>query len=303
MSHSSVSSASTVLPVQSERGSTFAQPHRLAVRSYGMTDPGQVRPANEDQFLIAVLARALQVQQSSLAKPKVQYSNDRGHLFVVADGMGGHAGGQRASALTIDFLEDFMVDSLRQFMNLRGSEKEEVLVVLKRAVSQADARVCAEARNHPEYHGMGTTVTLAYSLQDELFVVHVGDSRCYLLRERQLQQVTSDHTITQELVRKGMLAASEASSHHLRHVITNAIGGAEQGVQVEFHQRALRSGDCLLLCSDGLTDMLSDAEITSILEAEEDPQRACEALIAAANEKGGRDNITTVVARYVELLS
>ena len=272
-------------------------PH-LAVRSHGLTHPGRVRPTNEDHFLIAVLGRALQVQQTSLGHPKTRYSRDRADLFAVADGMGGHAGGERASALAIHYLEGFILDTISRMLEKEGSAEEEVLAEFREALGRADERVCAEGRAHPELYGMGTTLTLAYSCRDTLYVVHVGDSRCYLFRDGGLHQLTWDHTVAQELLRSGVLGAEEAASHHWRHVITNAVGGREPGVQPEVHKQQLQPGDCLLLCSDGMSDMVPDEEITAILQAEPEPRAACARLIEEANAHGGRDNVTAIVARY-----
>lgn len=270
------------------------------VHSHGMTHPGKVRPTNEDQFLIAVLGRALQVQQTSLGHPKTRYSRDRAYVFAVADGMGGHAGGERASALAIYSLEDFMLDALGRVLDCDGKEREEVLAQFRRVLGLTDERVCAEGRDHPELYGMGTTLTLAYSCAEALYVVHVGDSRCYLWREGRLLQITRDHTMAQELFRAGLVDAATAARHQWRHVITNAVGGREPGVQPEVHKAQVQPGDCLLLCSDGLTEMVPDEELAAVLQAEPDPRQACERLIERANAHGGRDNITVIVARYSE---
>jgi protein phosphatase len=270
----------------------------LAVRSFGLTDPGKVRSTNEDQFLIATLLKALQVRQTSLPRPKVQHGRDRSDLFVVADGMGGHAGGEQASAVAIDSVEAFVLEGLKWFAQLRGKEEDKVLADFKSAVGQANAQVLAEAAEHPELRGMGTTLTLAYSLNDVLFVAHVGDSRCYLCRGGVLYRLTRDHTLVEELVRLGALAAEEADKHRWRHVITNAIGGDSAEVKVELHKVHLEAGDAVLLCSDGLTNMVTDEEIHGVLQAESDPEQACRQLAARANEAGGKDNITVLVVRF-----
>jgi serine/threonine protein phosphatase PrpC len=145
---------------------------------------------------------------------------------------------------------------------------------------------------------MGTTLTLAYSLNEELFVAHVGDSRCYLCRHGILYRLTRDHTLVEEMVSRGALSAEEAEKHHWRHVITNAVGGSDPKVKVEVHKVHLEAGDAVLLCSDGLTNMLSDEKMARILEAEVDPEQACRQLVAQANEAGGEDNITVILARY-----
>jgi protein phosphatase len=286
------------LPPPETRAPGPDSPQPLAVRGHGLTHPGRVRPGNEDQFLVAVLNKSLEVQQTSLSDAPGALSNPVGHLFVVADGVGGSLGGSRASALAVSAIEDFMVDTLHWCRLLRGPEETGLLKEFQQALQQADARVFREGRSHPELRGMGTTLTLAYSFGHELFVAHVGDSRCYLLREGMLYRLTRDHTLVAEMVRRGVLAPEEAATHSFRHVVTNVVGGNDPGVQVELHKLPLAAGDRLLLCSDGLTEMVSEGEILGILKDEEDPEAACEHLVARANERGGKDNVTVVVARF-----
>jgi protein phosphatase len=268
------------------------------VRTYGLTNPGKVRPSNEDQFLVAALTKALQVQYTSLPQSRVQYGEERGYLFVVADGMGGHQAGEQASALAVDSIERFVLNTFKWFFQLKGPEGQNVLTEFHAALRQTDARICKEAAEHPQLWGMGTTLTTAYSFGADLFVVHVGDSRCYLFRQGQLRQLTHDHTLVQEMVRRGHLKPEEAAAHQWRHVVTNIIGGNEKGVQPEVQKVGLEAGDVLLLCSDGLTEMVPNEQIAAVLQDEREPRRACERLIALANEAGGRDNITVIVAQY-----
>jgi serine/threonine protein phosphatase PrpC len=247
-------------------------PPPLSVSSFGLTDRGKVRTANEDQFLIAVLLKALQVEQTSLPQPPIQHSGDRSHLFMVADGMGGRAGGETASALAIDSVETFVLESLKWFSQCRGEEQDGVLADFQKAIRVASSRLRNEGADHPELSGMGTTLTLAYSLNDELFVAHVGDSRCYLCRGGILYQLTRDHSLVEEMVRHGVLSAKQAAGHHLRHLVTNALGGGYSEVKVEVHKLKLESGDVVLLCSDGLTEMLSNDAISDILQSQWDPE-------------------------------
>ncbi len=184
----------------------------LTVRTHGRTDPGRVRPDNQDQFLIAVLNKSLQVLQTSLSDAPGACSSVVGHLFVVADGVGGSAGGQRASALAVSTIETFMVDTLHWCFQLRGPDKDGLLRDFQQALEQANARVVRESRRRPELHGMGTTLTVAYSLGHELFVAHVGDSRCYLLRGGMLYRLTRDHTLVAEMVRRGVLTDEQSSA-------------------------------------------------------------------------------------------
>jgi PPM family protein phosphatase len=270
----------------------------LSVLSFGLTDAGKVRATNQDQFLIAVLLKALQVQQTSLPQPKVQHSSDQSHLFVVADGMGGHAGGEQASALALDSVETFILGTFKWFAQFKGAEQDQVLADFQSALGHANALVRAEAAERPELHGMGTTLTLAYSLNDVLFVAHVGDSRCYLCRHGFLYRLTRDHTLVEEMVRQGTLSAEEAAHHRWRHVITNAVGGNSSEVRVEVHKVQLEGGDRVLLCSDGLTEMLPEEEINHVLRTEAVPEQACRRLMTRANNAGGRDNITAVVVHF-----
>lgn len=271
---------------------------RLTVRSFGLTDIGRVRAVNQDQFLVAALLKALQVEQTSIPQRRIQQSSDRSHLFVVADGMGGHAAGEQASAMAIDSVETFILDTFKWFAQFKEPEHDQVLADFQMALSEANARVLGEARDWPELRGMGTTLTLAYSLNDVLFIAHVGDTRCYICRKGTLYRLTHDHTLVEDMVRNGNVAIEDAAKHHLRHVITNAVGGTSANVHVEVHKLPLEPGDRLLLCSDGLTGMLTDEEINRVLLDANEPAEACRQLVSRANEAGGRDNITVVVAEF-----
>jgi protein phosphatase len=271
---------------------------RLAVHSFGLTDRGRVRPSNEDQFVVAELTKAMRVQHASFPQATMQYADERGHLFIVADGMGGHQAGEQASALAVESIEAFVLNTLRWFFRLKGAEEQDILKEFQTALQQADAKVCREAAQHPEFAGMGTTVTMAYSFGSRLFLVHVGDSRCYLFRGEQLHRLTHDHTLVAEMIRLGQIRPDEAAHHRLRHVITNSIGGHGPGVQVECHRIELEPDDTFLLCSDGLTEMVSDERIAAVLQADHEPRTVCQRLVAEANEQNGPDNITVIVARF-----
>jgi protein phosphatase len=263
-----------------------------------MTDQGKVRESNQDHFLIAKLVKSLQIQQSSLASPQSRRCRDEGHLFVVADGMGGHAGGEQASALAVTSVQNFFLDAFKWFATLQGDDENLVVSEFQAALGHAHARVLHEGEKHPELHAMGTTLTMAYSLNDRLLVAHVGDSRCYLVRGPDLFRVTHDHTLAEELVRRGSLSAERASHHAWRHMVTNAIGGESQELKVEVHRISLVAGDVLLLCSDGLTNMVPDPDIARIIREEDDVERCTRKLVSAANDAGGRDNITVIIARF-----
>ncbi len=273
----------------------------LRVRAHGQTDTGRRRTSNEDQFLIAVLSRALRVMQTSMEQPEVQLGVPAGNLFVVADGVGGHAAGETASEMAVNSIEKFVVDTLKWCSHLRPTAQgDPILLEFHKALSQANDKVIYEADKNPAWQGMATTITLGYFFHRELFVAHVGDSRCYLLRNGLLYRLTRDHTFVAEMVRRGVLKPEEAVNHAYRHVVTNVVGGDDPGVQVEMHKIALEEGDCLMLCSDGLTEMVSDEEILQILNSTPRTSEACDRLVKRANEKGGKDNITVAVARFEE---
>jgi PPM family protein phosphatase len=275
---------------------TSARP--LTVKSFGVTDKGKVRTTNEDQFLIAELIHAIRIGQTSLREPKLQVGDERAHLFLVADGMGGHRAGERASGLAVAAIEQFTLNSFRWFFGSDSRDAERVLAQFQAAIRHADARILEEAAEHPELSGMGTTVTMAFHLGAQLCVIHVGDSRAYLYRDHELFQLTEDHTVVADMVRSGSLRPDQVADHRLRHTITNVVGGPELGVNVEARALEVQSGDRLLLCSDGLTEMVANEVIAATLDAESAPEAAAMKLLARANEGDASDNITLIVARF-----
>jgi protein phosphatase len=275
---------------------TSARP--LTVKSFGVTDKGKVRTTNEDQFLIAELIHAIRIGQTSLREPKLQVGDERAHLFLVADGMGGHRAGERASGLAVAAIEQFTLNSFRWFFGSDSRDAEWVLAQFQAAIRHADARILEEAAEHPELSGMGTTVTMAFHLGAQLCVIHVGDSRAYLYRDHELFQLTEDHTVVADMVRSGSLRPDQVADHRLRHTITNVVGGPELGVNVEARALEVQSGDRLLLCSDGLTEMVANEAIAATLDAESAPEAAAMKLLARANEGDASDNITLIVVRF-----
>ncbi len=267
------------------------------VECFGLSDRGQIRESNEDCFVVAELTRTLQIHHSNLPQNKATFSCHRGHVFLVADGVGGEEAGEVASGLSVQSIEEFLLNTLKRFSNLQASEEQDVLRDLQNALFQADARIFEETTTHPEWRGMGTTLTLAFAINWRLFVAHAGDSRCYLYSGKKLQQLTQDHTVTAEMVRRRIITPQEQEHHPWRHAVTNILGGSERGVQAELHSLDLHAGDVLLLCSDGLTEMIPEERIAAILKEEKRPQRACERLVGEANHRGGKDNVTVIVAQ------
>ncbi len=233
------------------------------VNVYQATNVGKVREVNEDSC--AVL---------------------ESDVYVLADGMGGHAAGEIASHI--------MVDTVRKLLSETGISYSEL--VLKKVIQQANQAILAEAAQVPEQAGMGTTVVLLHREGNIGQWAQVGDSRLYLLHDGVLQQVTRDHSLVEDLVQNGTITREEARSHPRRNILTRAVG-VEENVIVDTGVISLTAGDTLLLCSDGLTNMVSDAEIRDILQERDGNDKAAE-LVERALSAGGSDNITVIVMEY-----
>lgn len=274
-----------------------AGPAVLKMTSYGLTDPGKVRPANEDQFAVAEVRRVMRVRQSSIPQPEALLGDQLGHLLVVADGIGGNRAGDYASALAVVGIENLLLNTIGWLCRLQG---DGVLSELNEALRTTDRWVEEVAGRQPELRGMGTTLTMAYLTANTMYVAHAGDSRCYLWRRGRLERLTRDHTVVEGLVSSGVLTPEQAQRHNLRNVVTNAVGGGTAGVTPDVHKHELAAGDVVLLCTDGLTGMVSDEEVAAMLGQHRVPEQACRALVDEANQRGGVDNITVVVARLDE---
>ena len=276
---------------------TAAAVPAVRVDAFGLTDPGKVRPANEDHFGIAILRKAVELRQCSITASQVteRYSSPEAMVFVVADGVGGQPGGAFASETAITTLVEYLSQAAGCYHNLDVTREHEFLAQLENSVQTAHQRLGgAEGKSH----GPATTLTMATLVWPRAYIVHVGDSRAYLFRDETLRQLTQDHTVVAEMVRRGELDTDDARRHRMRHVITNVVGGSHAGVHADAHSLELHVGDELLLCSDGLTEMLSHEDMTQVLRSEPHLEAACRRLISLANERGGRDNITVIVARF-----
>lgn len=273
----------------------------LRVRAAARSHVGKVRQNNEDHYLIARLRRAIEVDSTNLNMMNLpQLREDVGHVFAVADGMGGMASGEEASRLAISSGLEILRDASKWHLDFTDpAEAEDLIATCRRYIQQINRRVYEQATRHSQMEGMGTTLSVAYSVGHRLFVIHVGDSRIYLFSEGGgLQQITRDHTVAQDLASTGRIAQSEVKSHRMRNVLTNYIGSPDEGIEAEIHRLELTDGDRILLCSDGLTDLVDDSRIADILELETDAEAASDRLIDAALASGGRDNVTTIVIDY-----
>jgi protein phosphatase len=271
---------------------------RVSVEIAAETDVGKARENNEDNYLVAKLAKSMRVCKTSLPEDgATRFSDEEGYLMVVADGMGGAAAGEKASRLAVETVEGFVLNVVKWFLHLRDDQAQ-LLGELRKAFVKADATVIERAESDSRLWGMGTTMTMAYSVGTDLFVVHAGDSRAYLLRDGGLEQVTDDDTLVNLLIQSGTITPEAAKTHARRNVVTNVIGGPAKGVSAAVHRVQVQDGDVLLLCSDGLTEPVPDARIAEVLVRHDDPDVACRRLIDLALQNGAPDNVTAVVARY-----
>ncbi|MEK7667777.1 MAG: Stp1/IreP family PP2C-type Ser/Thr phosphatase [Gemmatimonadota bacterium] len=263
----------------------------VIVEVFGRTDVGQARDHNEDSFLVANLS----TREASL-QPDVRSHElgARGTLFMVADGMGGAAAGELASEMATETVFTHMVESW-------GTDPEvteqRFAYRLKEAVEIANGRIYEYARSHPENRGMGTTTTAAGVFDRALFLTQIGDSRGYLIRQGRIVQITKDQSLMQRLVDAGELTEEEAAISERRNIILQALG-PDPTVKVDLTRQELRRGDRLIMCSDGLSGLVKNDDILRIVTEAPDLVAACKTLIELANERGGPDNITCIVARF-----
>lgn len=245
----------------------------------GRTDKGLTRPNNEDRYCIA----------------------ENPTLYIVADGMGGHAAGEIASQIAIDATLDQIKKAdlpPEQFIGKYNKNISDAANRLTSAVRLANQVIYQTAQDNKAWQGMGTTITVAWPIaNNKIAIAHVGDSRIYLIRDNTIKRLTRDHSIVEEQIDQGLITEKQAPHLQVKNIITRCLG-YDQQVQVDVDELQLESDDKLLLCSDGLTNMVSDTEILSVLNTKEKLATMCDKLIETANRKGGKDNITVVLAHY-----
>jgi serine/threonine protein phosphatase PrpC len=251
----------------------------VQIVSSGLSDVGRVRTNNEDSFRIV---EAL-------------------NLFILSDGMGGEAHGEVASAMAVDainkYCESEREDSGATVLDEVPANISSQSRRLKNAVAQANFQIFQSAQKNPEQRGMGATITALWLKDTLMSIAHVGDSRAYLLRNGNLQQLTNDHSLVAEQVRRGLITPQQAEESEMQSVLLRALG-AHPEVEIDVDEVEIIPRDVLLLCSDGLTRMVTEPEIAGALQAETVPSTAAERLIALANENGGIDNVTVIVVRF-----
>jgi serine/threonine protein phosphatase PrpC len=241
------------------------------------SDVGRKRHGNEDSFCLA---------------PEIG-------LFVVADGMGGHAAGEVASRLAVDTIQEWVPKYLSESDAAMEGKPEPARSreanILLSSIRLANRIIYDAAQGRREYVGMGTTVVSVLAVNDDVALAHVGDSRIYRIRGEGIVQLSRDHSLVQQQVDRGIISAEEAQGSQYKHLITRALG-LKESVEVDLAEQSAQPGDLLLLCSDGLSDLLEDEEMAAIVrEHADDLEKACQALVDRANYKGGDDNITTLL--------
>ncbi|MBZ2173925.1 Stp1/IreP family PP2C-type Ser/Thr phosphatase [Schnuerera sp. xch1] len=237
------------------------------------TDIGRIRDINQDFYYIS--------------------SSTDCHLFIIADGMGGHKAGEIAAKIAIETISSSLEKNLK---NLKLDDNY-IKNSIEDSIWKANEKIYKMSLENDKCFGMGTTVTLAYENDNRIFVGHVGDSRAYLLRDNVLHQVTTDHSLVEELIRNGSISKEEAKYHPQKNIITRAVGTSKE-IEVDLIVKKKIKGDILLLCTDGLTNMVDDVEIKELLCNNENIQRACELLVELSNNRGGYDNITVLTIKF-----
>jgi protein phosphatase len=260
----------------------------ITIEVFGKTDVGLVREHNEDNFLVADVTGPVRAAETH--PPLSFHLGDKGALFLVCDGMGGAAAGEVASQMAVDAIYDALVAATPQ-------PREGFARLLRGAVQQANERIFIQSRDNQSERGMGTTCTVGGLVDDTLVVAQIGDSRCYVLRDGKLAQVTKDQSLAWQLIEAGAMTADEAKAFEHANIILQALGVQER-VEVVLSQVSLRKGDVALLCSDGLHGPVTDEEILAVLIGEPNLQKAGDALIQKALDRDGPDNITVVLARF-----
>ncbi len=265
---------------------------KVVVRVFAQTDVGRTREHNEDTFLVANLATGTPVAFDG--RPYDLAAETHGLLFLVADGMGGAASGEIASSMA----GDVVLDTLRHTWSVASGPSGTVFAqALRDATEAANTKIHQFAREHSEHRGMGTTATIAGLFGDCLYLAQIGDSRAYIVRNGNAQQLTKDQSLMQRLVEAGELTQEEADISDRRNIILQALGPEAQ-VTVDLTHQQLRRGDTLIICSDGLSGLVRPTEIAQLCTEQSDVRQLCQLLVDKANERGGHDNITVIAARF-----
>ncbi|HZZ78429.1 MAG TPA: protein phosphatase 2C domain-containing protein [Gemmataceae bacterium] len=269
---------------------------------FGLTDRGKKREVNDDQFLIADLCKSMLIHQTSLSHEDHSrlFGGSQGKMLVVADGFGRRHDGEKASAVAIDTLAQYVLNTMPWFLRLQENREDDFVAELTHAMSRCQDMIEMMSSGSTESFGMGATLTMSFILWPRLYVVHVGACRCYLVRHGRLEQITEDQTEAQQMLERGEITPAEASSSRWSHVLWDYLGGGAPELSPDVYKAVLNIGDALLLCTDGLTKCLHDDEILRIVNGKQSAEETCRMLVDKVNHLGGPDNVTVVVARFLD---
>jgi len=237
------------------------------------SDKGIIRDINEDSYSIINDAEGKPVS------------------FIIADGMGGHNSGEIASKMAVDYVSQCIKRDYEKI-----DTKEKIIDYIIKIMQESNRLVYKNSMENEENFGMGTTLIIAVVFKNLLIIGHVGDSRVYLLRDNKMNRITTDHSFVEELIKNGTVSREEASNHPKKNIITRAIGCAEE-IQIDIYECEIMDNDIFIICTDGLTNMLSDDEIKNIIQSNSDLEEACNQLVKTANDNGGEDNITVILSK------
>jgi protein phosphatase len=292
----------TVFDLETERPEPYSS--LVSVEFEALSHPGRVRPRNEDAFLVYRASRSWERLRTSLPEEDLPSQfGETAYAFCVADGMGGAAAGNVASSLALRTGVNLVLNSAKWWLKLDQPQTREraIQALIARALrrfDQIDRTLVERAHEDPSLFGMGTTLSVACSFGADLFVFHTGDSRVYLLRKGSLKQLTRDQTMAQALIDAGQIASQEDAPRRWRHMLTGLLGGRGSKDAPEAQVHRLEDGDRLLLCTDGLTNMLDDHAIVDIVSSTDSVGDGCRRLVDEALQRGGRDNVTVILAKY-----
>jgi PPM family protein phosphatase len=260
---------------------------------------GKVRANNEDHFLVSQVSRKQEILLTNVPKDQFPaHTGEEAYSMIVADGMGGMAAGEVASRLAITTGLKLFHRSPKWGFKVNQKEARELFERVSHHLREIDRTLTDRSYSDRQLFGMGTTLTLAYSIGVDLFIIHLGDSRAYLYRKGELCQLTKDHTVAQAMADAGYISPEDVKHHRKRNALTNFLGGHNGKVKADIRWLRLADGDRVLLCSDGLNDMVDDASIAKILGEHDQPRDAAQILLDEALNQGGKDNVTVIVARY-----
>src|SRR5262249_46793038 len=265
-----------------------------------LSHPGRVRKQNEDHFIATRFERSMRMLTSNLPPGEVPTDyTESAYGYLVADGVGGSVAGELASRTAVHALMDLVLETPDWIMRLDRALADEVLQRMERRFQKVRDVLIARTKEDPTLRGMATTMTVACTLGHDLLTAHVGDTRAYVhRRDGRLERLTRDQTMAQSLADAGAITQEEVAHHPSRHVLVSALATRAAVVQVQLKRSRLEDGERLLLCSDGLTEMVPEETIAKVLAAEKSSADACRRLVDLALEAGGKDNVTVIVGRY-----